>query len=194
MGKASRTRQWWWRWRSNPLRRRTDIVEAWIVLAVWTVIALGGTLAGLATAHAAEESFTLLRRERHSVPAVLAESTSGAVPTGEGTESGQVRAKVRWSASDGSTRTGRTMVDSGHRAGSKVVIWMNGQGQLTAEPPAENAAAAEASLLGGGAALAFAGLTFAAGRLAQWRLDQRRYEQWSREWETVGPQWGRKGT
>nr|WP_234443013.1 hypothetical protein [Streptomyces cellulosae] len=176
------------------MRRRTDIVEAWIVLAVWTVIALGGTLAGLATAHAAEESFALLRRERHSVPAVLAESTSGAVPTGEGTEAGQVRAKVRWSASDGSTRTGRTMVDSGRSAGSKVVIWMNGQGQLTAEPPAENAAAAEASLLGIGAALAFAGLTFAAGRLTQWRLDQRRYEQWSREWETVGPQWGRKGT
>jgi hypothetical protein len=169
------------------LRRRSDILEAWIVLAVWTVIALGGTLVGLATAHAADESFASLRRERHSVPAVLAESTSGAIPTGEGAASEQVRAKVRWSASDGATRTGRALVDSGRSAGSKVVIWVNSQGQLTEEPPAEGAAAAEASLLGIGAALAFAGLTFAAGRLAQWRLDQRRYEQWSREWDTVGP-------
>ena len=34
MRKAKRTSQRWWRWRSNPLRRHTDIVEAWIVLAV----------------------------------------------------------------------------------------------------------------------------------------------------------------
>ncbi|MFI6931738.1 hypothetical protein [Streptomyces sp. NPDC050287] len=194
MDNARRRRQRGWRWRSNPLRRRTDILEAWIVLAVWTVIALGGALVGLATAHAADDSFALLRRERHSVPAVLAESTSGAIPTGEGPASGQVRAKVRWSASDGAIRTGRAMVDSGRSAGSKVVIWMNSKGQLTEEPPAKGAAAAEACLLGIGAALAFAGLTFAAGRVARWRLDQRRYEQWSREWDTVEPQWGRKGT
>jgi hypothetical protein len=174
------------------LRRHTDIVEAWIVLAVWMVIALGGTLVGLTTAHAAEESFALLRRERHPVPAVLVESTAGAALTGEGTAPEQVRAKVRWSASDGSTRTARALVDPGHRAGSKVVIWTDSQGQLTAEPPTEGAAAVEASLLGIGAALAFAGLTFAAGRLARWRLDLGRYEQWGREWDTVGPQWGRK--
>ncbi|MGW7169616.1 hypothetical protein ACWGH3_30930 [Streptomyces sp. NPDC054884] len=46
MRKAKRTRQRWWRWRRNPLRRQADIVEAWIVLAVWTVIVLGGTLVG----------------------------------------------------------------------------------------------------------------------------------------------------
>ncbi|WP_324612173.1 hypothetical protein [Streptomyces sp. MMG1533] len=174
------------------MRRHTDIVEAWIVLAVWTVIALGGTLVGLVTAHAADESFAQLRRERHSVPAVLMESTFGAVPTGEGTAPERVRAKVRWTASDGSTRTGRTLVDSGRKAGSKVVIWMNSQGQLAAEPPTAGAAAAEAALFGTGAALAFGGLTFAAGRLAQWRLDQQRYDQWGREWDQAGPQWGRK--
>ncbi|MFC9459114.1 hypothetical protein [Streptomyces sp. NPDC056983] len=45
--------------------------------------------------------------------------------------------------------------------------------------------------LGTGAALAFGGLVFAAGRLAQWRLDQRRYDRWGREWDQVGPRWGR---
>lgn len=35
------TRKRFWRWRSNPLRRHDDIVEAWIVLAVWAVIAIG---------------------------------------------------------------------------------------------------------------------------------------------------------
>jgi len=155
---------------------------------------LGGTLVGLVTAHAADESFAQLRRERHSASAVLVESTAKAVPTAEGAASERVRAKVRWTASDGSPRTGRTLVGSGHRAGSKVVIWLNIRGQLTAEPPTAGAAAFEAALFGTGAALTLGGLTYAAGRLAQWRLDQGRYEQWGREWDQAGPQWGRKAT
>ncbi|QTE02425.1 hypothetical protein S1361_34155 [Streptomyces cyanogenus] len=26
-----------WRWRNNPLRRHGDVVEAWVVLAVWVI-------------------------------------------------------------------------------------------------------------------------------------------------------------
>ncbi|WP_405776658.1 hypothetical protein [Streptomyces sp. NBC_01538] len=194
MRKAKGTRQRWWRWRRNSLRRHADIVEAWIVLAVWTVIVLGGTLVGLVTAHAADESFAQLRRERHSVPAVLVEGTAEAVPTAKGAASERVRAQVRWTAPDGSPRTGRTLVDSEHQAGSRVVIWLNNRGQLTAEPPTAGAAAFEAALFGTGAALTFGGLTYATGRLAQWRLDQGRCEQWGREWDQAGPQWGRKAT
>lgn len=194
MREATRTTRRCWRWRRNPLRRHADIVEAWIVLVVWTVIAVGGTLVGVVAAHAAEDSFAQLRRERHSVPAVLVENTAGAVSTGEATTSERVRAKVRWTVSDGSTRTGWTLVGSGHKPGSRVMVWMDSQGQLAAEPPTAGAAAAEAALLGAGAALTFGGLTLAAGRLAQWRLDQGRYEQWGREWAQVGPQWGPKAT
>ncbi|MFF0156164.1 hypothetical protein ACFYRY_01300 [Streptomyces sp. NPDC005263] len=192
MREATRTTQRWWRWRSNPLRRRADIVEAWIVLVVWTVIAAGGILAGLVAGHAAEESFAQLRRERHAVAAVLVKSRAEPVPTGEAGASERVRAKVRWTASDGSPRTGWTLVGSGHKPGSGVVIWTDSRGQLAAKPPTTGAAAAEAALLGTGAALTFGGLTFAAGRFARWRLDQGRYEEWSREWAQVGPQWGRK--
>ncbi|MFC8358546.1 hypothetical protein ACFUIY_01615 [Streptomyces griseorubiginosus] len=39
-----------WRRRSNPLRRRGDLLEARIVLTVWAVVAVGGTIAGLVTA------------------------------------------------------------------------------------------------------------------------------------------------
>src|SRR5262245_57041990 len=45
---------WLWRWRRNPLRRRSDALEAWIVLAVWSVTVIGGVLAGLAAAHSVE--------------------------------------------------------------------------------------------------------------------------------------------
>ncbi|SFF99093.1 Rv1733c family protein [Streptomyces mirabilis] len=183
-----------WRWRSNPLRRHDDILEAWIVLVVWTVVALGGILIGAVTAHATEESLGQPRHERHSVHAVLLESTTTAVPTGEGTAYGPVRAGVRWTASDGSLRTGRTLVEAGHKAGSKVVVWLNGKGQLTTEPTSAPAAAAEAVMFGAAAALAFGGLVLAAGRVAQRRLDQRRYELWDQEWDRVGPRWGHRTT
>ncbi|WP_406173961.1 hypothetical protein [Streptomyces sp. NBC_00996] len=183
-----------WRWRSNPLRRHNDVVEAWIILVVWTVIALGGTLVGVMAGHAADESFGQLRHERHSVSAVLVENTARIAPTAEGTAHDWVRATVRWTTPDGSTRTGRALVDSGHRAGSRVVIWLDSGGRPTTEPPTAWAAAFEAGMLGAGAAAAFAGLAFATGRVAQWRLDQRRYAEWGREWDRLGAQGGRKTT
>ncbi|MEU0787965.1 hypothetical protein ABZ341_41355 [Streptomyces sp. NPDC006173] len=189
---AQGARQWCWRWRRNPLRRRDDVLEAWIVLIVWTVILLGGALAGLMTARAAEESFDRLRNDRHPVPAVLVDSTGSTVPSGEGSGYEQVRAAVRWTAPDGSPRTDRALVDAGHKAGSHVVIWMNGKGQLTGAPPTTGAAATEAGLLGAGAAVALGGVALAVGGFARWRLDQRRYDRWAREWERLGPQWGHK--
>lgn len=36
-----------WRWRRNPLRLRSDLVEAWIMLVTWVFALVGGLLAGL---------------------------------------------------------------------------------------------------------------------------------------------------
>ncbi|MEU0039187.1 hypothetical protein [Streptomyces sp. NPDC006333] len=189
---TKRVSQLLWRCRTNPLRRHDDVVGAWIVLAVWMVIATGGTLIGVLTAHTADESFAQLRRERHPVQAVLAESTAPTVNMGAGTPYDQVRATVRWTGKDGSTRTGRAMLDPGQRAGSKVVVWLNGRERLTTEPTSASTAAVEADVFGAAAALAFASLAFAAGRVVQWRFDQRLYDRWGREWEQLGPQWRRK--
>jgi hypothetical protein len=194
MPRTERVRQLLWRWRDNPLRRHDDIVEAWIVLAVWLVIAIGGTLTGLLTAHAADASFARLRHERHAVQAVLVASTARPVGIGADTPYDRVRATVRWTAADGSTHTGRALVDYGHRVGSKVVVWLNSKEQLTTQPPTASAADVEAASLGAAAGVAFSGLAFAAGRVARWRLDQRRYDQWGREWDQAGPQWRRKTT
>ncbi|MBC2906938.1 hypothetical protein [Streptomyces cupreus] len=184
--------RWRWRWRNNPLRRRDDIVEAWIVLAVWTVVALGGTLVGTVTARAADESFAELRAERHPVRAVLVESTQRAVATTEGVRDNRVRATVRWTASDGSRHTGRALVDSGGKAGSTVTIWFDDGGRLVAPPPTAAHSSAEAGLLGLSAALALSGLVYGAGRVARWRLDRRRVDEWGSEWDRVEPQWRRR--
>ncbi|WP_055524796.1 hypothetical protein [Streptomyces graminilatus] len=186
-------KKWLWRWGGNPLRRRDDIVEAWIVLAVWTVFAVGGTVAGLVTAHAADEVFARQRAERHPVRALLLDDVPAGTTTLGGTSDRRM-ARVRWTASDGSARTGQTLLKTGLKAGSRVTVWQDGQGRFTVAPRSSTEAAVESGFLGTGAAAGFAGLVFGAGAVARWRLDRRRVDQWGREWDLVGPRWSHRTT
>lgn len=183
-----RTTKWLWRWRSNPLRRREDVLEAWLVLAVWAIVAVGGTLAGVITARAADSVFAQQRAERVPVSAVLVTGT-----TEPGAKSYyRAPAEVRWMLPDGSTRSGNTLVDSGLKAGTHIVIYTDLRGELSTRPPSPSAAALEAAVLGFGAALGTTGLVLGAGALARLRLDRRRLRQWGSEWAMVGPKWGHK--
>ncbi|WP_329267774.1 Rv1733c family protein [Streptomyces sp. NBC_01451] len=194
MRRDTRTKQRLWRWRSNPLRRPDDIVEAWIVLIVWTAVALGGTLAGLVAGQSVAESLARQRDGRHSVPAVLLEDTPAVVVTEAGSDRPQVLAKVRWTAADDSAQTGEAKVDTGREGGSGVTIWLDGQGRPTTEPTTPGQATVYAGYAGTAVALGVGGLTYAAGRVVRGRLDRRRIDQWGREWDEVGPQWIRKTT
>ncbi|MEV8033420.1 hypothetical protein [Streptomyces sp. NPDC086182] len=177
-----------WRWRSNPLRRRDDVVEAWTVLATWTVFTVGGAVAALVTAHVAYEVFAEQRAERQSVRATLLNGVPLGTPTIGGT-SDRKTAAVRWTASDGSTRTGRTQVNTGLKAGSRVTVWQDRRGRLTAAPLNSTDAAIESGFLGAAAAAGLAGLVFGAGAVTRWQLDRRRLDAWDREWGRVGPRW-----
>jgi len=187
MRASGRGKKWLWRWRANPLRRRDDVLEAWLVLAVWVLIAGGGTLAGVLTAGAADDVFAQQRAERTTVRAVLLKDA----PRAEA-KSYRSLVKVRWTLADGSTRTATTLVDGGRKAGSTIVLWTNMQGNPSTQPPNRTDAAVEAGFLGAASALAVTGLAFGAGGAARWWLDRRRVDQWGREWDLVGPLWGHK--
>lgn len=191
MGRNRHMKKRLWRLRSNPLRRHDDIVEAWIVLVVWAVVAVGGALAGLVTFHAADEVFVTQRAERHAVQAVLLTDTPPASSTPGGARD-LIKAKVRWTTADGTRRTGSALVDTGQKAGSTVVVWLDSAGNFTIEPPSTKEATLESAVLGLTAALAFAGLAFGTGAAARYRLDRRRIDSWGTEWKLVGPSWGRK--
>ncbi|QOV33744.1 hypothetical protein IM697_26530 [Streptomyces ferrugineus] len=178
-----------WRWHSNPLRRRDDIVEAWIVLAVWAVILVGGAVVGLVTAQAAAEAFTRQRAERRPVPAVLLADVPASASASGGT---LALARISWTTPDGTTHTDRTLVDTGQKAGAEVTVWLDGRGALVTEPPSTTETAIEAGVLGVAAAVGLAGAAVGAGALARWRLDRRRIDQWGREWDLVGPLWGHR--
>lgn len=180
--RARRTKKWLWRWRSNPLRRRDDILEAWVVLAVWALIAIGGTLAGALTAGAADDVFAQQRAERTPVRAVLLSDTPRT-----GAKSYRALAKVRWTAPDGSVHTDKALVNYGQKAGSKIVVWTDEQGDLNTAPPSRTEASVEAGLLGAAAALAVSGVVVGAGGATRWLLDRRRISRWGRDWDLIGP-------
>ncbi|GAA3772108.1 hypothetical protein GCM10022403_004230 [Streptomyces coacervatus] len=187
MRTGRRTKRWLWRWRANPLRRRDDVIEAWLVLALWALFTVGGTLAGVLTARTADDVFMQQRAERIPVTAVLLTST----PRAEA-KSYRAFAQVRWTGADGSAHTGKTLVDGGLRAGSTTELWTDTRGNLTTRPPSPTDAAAEAVLLGAASALAVTGIAFGATGAARWWLDRRRIDGWGREWDLVGPRWGHK--
>ncbi|MEV6291404.1 hypothetical protein AB0M41_13515 [Streptomyces sp. NPDC051896] len=188
--KRKRTRVPLWRWRSNPVRRRDDVLEAWLVLAVWVLIAVGGTAVGVVTAHAADQVFAHQRAERTPVRAVLLDDVPRTATSGMGRD--LASARVRWTNSDGSTRSGMTLVTTGKKAGSTVRIWIDTRGKLSTQPPTPGKAAVEAGLFGASAALALSGVVFGIGSVGRGYLDRRRIKEWGREWTLVGPQWGHR--
>lgn len=182
------TRRRLWRWRRSALRRRDDVAEAWVVLVMWVSVLVGGAVVGLVTAHAAHEVFARERTERRAVTAVLV----GEVPRSTAavtSESYRAPATVRWTASDGTTHTGRALVSTGLRPGAAVKVWQDAHGSLTTEPTGRTEAAVEAGSLGLLAAAGLAGAVFAGASSARWWLDRRRLGHWGAEWELIGPRW-----
>ncbi|MEU3347245.1 hypothetical protein ABZ723_20105 [Streptomyces sp. NPDC006700] len=180
-----RTRRRLWRWRRSPLRRHEDIVEAWAILVMWVVIVVGGVVAGTAAGRAAGQEFARQRADRQPVRAVLLTAAPGTASTGD--VSYQTPVKVRWTGPDGATRTGQALVGTDLPAGAAVAVWQDGRGFLAAEPPGPAEATAQAALFGTAAALAFGGLTYGTTALVRRRLDRRRHDLWSAQWDVVGP-------
>ncbi|MFF9624739.1 hypothetical protein [Streptomyces griseosporeus] len=180
-----------WRWRANQLKRHDDVLEAWLVLTVWTVIVVGGALVATLTARTTGDVLARQRAERHPAGAVLvADAPRSAGPASGAAQ--RVPAVVRWRAADGSEHVGRTSVRAGTEVGARVEVWLDATGRLAAEPPTHKEAAIEAALFATGAGLGLAGLALGTGALARAGLDRRRIAAWGREWDSVEPGWSHR--
>jgi hypothetical protein len=85
----------------NPLRRRSDRIQAWLLpAAVGAFLILGPLLAALAIwwAHGQNTATRHAQRSWHSVPAVLLASAPGPLMTDNGANSWLVRVPARWAA------------------------------------------------------------------------------------------------
>ncbi|MFJ9587522.1 Rv1733c family protein [Streptomyces acidicola] len=182
---------WLWRWRRNPLRRRSDRIEAWVVLAVWTFTVLSGVVTGLLATRSVEQNLDRQRIEWRPVVAQLTEDAPGAAVT-SAPGSTRVWAEVRWTARDGSAHTGQTRVAPASAVGTPVTVWTDTDGRMVTEPATRSEARVRSSLIGVLVGVTAAGVPFVGGRLVRGRLERRRMEEWDEEWARVGPLWGRK--
>ncbi|MFF4751695.1 Rv1733c family protein [Streptomyces sp. NPDC002514] len=178
-----------WRWRRSPLRRRSDVVEAWILLAAWVIAVVGSIFAGLVAASTVDRNLAQQRAERHTVSAVVTEDAPHG-PSARTPDGGHVWATVRWTAPDGSTHLARTEVPPAAPKGTQVTVWTDGQGRLTSRPMAGGDAAFQSVWTGALVAVATAGAVAGCAQLARGRLERRRLNQWAEEWERVDTRWG----
>ncbi|MFE2377739.1 hypothetical protein [Streptomyces sp. NPDC059398] len=193
-----------WRWRRNPLRRGTDLAEAWVALVALFLIAVAAPLAGWVcgslTDSALQDTARVQRRHRHpttatvvralperSVVAANPDGISDAVPRG--------RAAAVWSGVDGSRQSGvLSTFKGGNLPGDRLLVWTDDRGHLVSRPMKPRTVRARAVLAGFGSAAATAGLIVVGRRLVVWRLVRRRYVRLDRAWSEAGPEWGRTGT
>jgi len=191
MARARRTRVRLWRWRRNPLRRRVDVVEAWVVLAAWVFAVVGGLLAGLVAANTVAHGLDRQREERRQVPAVLAERAPDRVPTATVGDD-RVWAKVRWKAPDGTDRTGQAKVRPEARAGTPTTVWIDRHGALMTEPVSQAEAVLQSTAAGVLASMGAGGAVMLGAWGVRVRIDRLRMRQWAAEWERADLRWGGK--
>ncbi|MFF7125385.1 hypothetical protein [Streptomyces sp. NPDC008240] len=182
-----------WRWRRNPLRRRSDVIEAWTVLVVtvllFVVTPLAGVAAGLRAHEQARSLAASQRAERRHVRAVVVGNTPERLPTEQGDRDHPYRARVRWTEPGGGTHTALARVPAKTRPGDPVTVWFDAQGRSVAPPPDEFAVWQHTITVGvcatGGAA-AVVLLGYALERRIALR---HRMAEWERGWARTGPKW-----
>ncbi|QTD96145.1 Rv1733c family protein [Streptomyces cyanogenus] len=179
-----------WRWRRNPLKRHSDVVEAWIVLAGWLLALVAGVFAGVVAARTSESSFAARVSQLHPVSAVLTDDSARTPAVGSGYDDGRVWAAVRWTDADGSVHTDRAKVSSGAPAGTRITVWTNQSDRVVPTPVTGAAADLQSALTGALVAPAASALVWGAGRLVRGRLIRRRMAEWDEEWKQIGPRWG----
>ncbi|MEU6916225.1 Rv1733c family protein [Streptomyces olindensis] len=184
----------WWRWRRNPLRRPSDLLQAWIGLVLALTVASTAPPAAWAVGTAVHDTLTAAVKEqaragRHTTAVLLDDAPRHPEPGSA--EAGETRypVKVRYTAPDGTARTATTDVDPGLPAGHRVRVWTNAEGTLT-EPPMRPDEIRDRAL-GAGALTAIGVLitgTFV-HRLTARVLDRRRMRAWETAWQQTARRW-----
>ena len=180
---------------SNPLRRRTDVVDAWLVPVAIVVflalcpLALTVTGSMMRTANSRE-----LRAQAswHSVTATLLQPLPGPEVGARGPDNWLTWTPAQWTA-NGVQRTADVPARSGSTAGSKVIVWLDRAGKVHM-PPLTKAQASDRVEVTQVIILAALAVLLAIMALLSHRiLDRRRLAGWEQAWLSVGPTWSRRG-
>ncbi|WP_137990935.1 Rv1733c family protein [Streptomyces vilmorinianum] len=192
-----------WRWRHNPLRRPTDLIEAWVALTAVVLLALAvpaaGWISGARTDASLQRAVQTQIEQRQPTTARVVRLAATPAPSLQSPESGgeqQLRRAVvaRWTAPDGTPRTGTVaMRRELAEPGATFTLWTDPGGRQVTPPMRPETAHAHAMIVGLFTASLAAVFVEATRRLVVRRLVHRRYEHLDRAWAKAGPDWGRTG-
>ncbi len=175
----------------NPLRRRSDLLRAWLApAAISAFLVLGVLVTGAAYwwAHAGNAAVEQAQRYWHRVPAVVQRAAPGPLEAGHGANSWLSFEPARWN-SGGQVRTGRVPVASGTAAGSTVPVWLNRSGVVQIPPLTPGQLADRVAVAALVALTGLAALLGALAGAARWLLDRRQLAAWDAAWLAVAPRW-----
>ncbi|MGW2705536.1 Rv1733c family protein [Streptomyces sp. NPDC001340] len=192
-----------WRWRRNPLRRTTDLAEAWVALVALVLVSVAapviGSLVGVAAQDSLQRSVREQQHSRHLVTATVVRGL-GSAPMETDPDTGTAhdarsRVLADWTAPDGTRQHGVALANlKSPQAGDHFRLWTDPHGRITTRPLDSPTATTHAVLAGFGAALLVVGLVESSRRLIVWRMVRRRYARWDQAWDRAGPDWGKAGT
>lgn len=178
----------------NPLRRRTDRLETFLVtgsIVAALAAAPFAVPAAAAASHAAAAGAQAAERAtRHQVRAVLDER---AADVNDGYSQGsQVLVRASWRASDGAPRAGQVMAPAGSAKGASLLVWTDPAGHLTGPPLADGQVAGQADLAAIATGTGLALFVLCEAMIIRRTLDRRRLAAWDADWAVTAPLWNRQ--
>jgi hypothetical protein len=177
----------------NPLRRRTDRIEAAMRLATIVLLLVAVPIAVIAVGrqadHLALRQAHAQQAAEHQVTAVLVQR---AQPTGVPDPYTSVQLTsvlARWQPPGRPSRSGQVLAPAGTPAGSTVRIWIDASGATVSPPPDRRDIAGDVTIAAVLAGLVTSLLLLGSNALARRALDRRRLSAWDAEWRATGPLW-----
>lgn len=182
--------------RRNPLRRRSDVVEAWTALAVTLLLFVGAPLAGAAAglwAHDQARTIAATQHaDRHRVQAKVIGTPPAELPSVEGDRPRSFPVAVRWTEPGQGSHTATVAVPAGTGRGDVVAVWLDAKGHSVAPPPGEVAVWQHTLTVGVWSAAGVIGVALLARAVAQRVSLRHRLAEWERDWALTEPQWTRR--
>ncbi|MFG1827544.1 hypothetical protein ACGFIJ_34145 [Microbispora bryophytorum] len=186
----------------NPLRRRSDRIEAALAAAALAAVLFAAWPAALAARAvyddgvAAERAGSGTRKlvevtlvETASIGAASIEATSAVQANGRGLPAAS---PARWTLPSGEVREGVVPAALLLRDGpANARLWVDAAGRPVAPPPQRAETMTRAGLAAAGAVASVAVLAWACFALARGRLDRRRYREWEAAWAAADQRWRR---
>ena len=177
----------------NPLRRRTDRIEALLrlVMMIMLVAAVpaAAVVAGQQADHAALNRASAQQAADHLVTAVLLEQAPATGAPDPYTSVQIAWVPARWQPPGLPSRTGEILAPAGARKGTTVRTWIDASGAVTNPPLDHRDIAGEVCIAVIATCLGSWLVLLASSALARRALDRRRLSAWDAEWRASGPLW-----